>query len=195
MLIPAWLYTGLFYGLLGCTGVAVLYYAYRPKRDDEQTNLPRAEVAGRAWRRSLLTWLPRIGLLGVFGAWALSSCSVAVVKVTDGGGGRTAKRYEYLGTPSYTYAPNEEQPTDRIVGYDTWIVNESSRDVRVESFSYGRSLGWGDADPTVIPPGTAILTIGVDHIGPGDRPPHSVQVEGFEAKLGMSSRYWLTWDR
>jgi hypothetical protein len=195
VLIPAWLYGVAFYGLLGCAGISVLYYAYRPKRTPDDTGLPKAQIVGSRWRGAVLRWLPRVGLLGVIGAWLLHVYTIEVVKVRDGDRGPTAKRYKYLGDPDYPYAPTESKPEGAIIGYDTWIYNASSQPVRLEVVEYGRSLTWGPSEPTVIPAGTAILTVGVDHVGPSDRPPSEIDVEGVEAKLGMSSRYWLTWDR
>src|SRR5688500_9118277 len=74
MLIPTWVYTGLFYGLLACGGIAVIYYAYRPKRAPEDERLPRAEIAGSRWRGTVVRWLPRVGLLGFVAAWLLHGC-------------------------------------------------------------------------------------------------------------------------
>jgi hypothetical protein len=190
VLITAWLYTGVFYALLACGGIAILYYAYRDKPEPEQ--LPRAELAGNRWRSRVRPWVPRIALVGGFaGAWLLNHFSVDVIVVTDG---PRAERMKRLGRPDYRLAPGEQRHDDSVIGYDTWVLNSSQHTVRIETQSYGRSL-WGASDPTIIPPGTAAVTIGIDYIGPGNPPPSSLQVDGFEAKVGVSSRYWLTWDR
>jgi hypothetical protein len=190
VLIPGWLYTGAFYGLLGCAGLAVLYYAYWPKPPPDA--LPRAELAGNRWRARVRPWIPRLMLVGgLVGAWALYAFSFEVIRVRDGGAGPTADRMKHLGEPSYTLAPGEKR--ERLVGYETWVVNESSVEVRIERISYGNHLGFGPSEPTLIPPGTSIVSSSVEYIGPGNRPPNNIQVEGIEAKVGMTSRSWLTW--
>jgi hypothetical protein len=68
------------------------------------------------------------------------------------------------------------------------------RDPRAISYG-GRALAWGPTDPIVLPPGTAAVTSHIEYIGPGDRPPSELKVEGVEAEIGATSRSWLTWDR
>lgn len=192
-MIPGWLYTGAFYGLLGCALLAVLYYVYRPKRGPDR--LPRAELAANRWRRRMLPWLPRLALVGgLFGAWLLSRTSVDVIHVRDVDGGPSVERKKHVGEPDFTLAPGQTQRD--LVIYDTWVYNESARPVRIETISYSSmALGWGPADPIVIAPGTAAITVGIEHFGPDDQPPSTVRVEGFAAKVGVTSRSWLTWDQ
>jgi hypothetical protein len=69
-------------------------------------------------------------------------------------------------------------------------VNRSSRTVRIETAQYGGSMGFG-GDPTEVPPGTAAPVRRIDYVGPGNRPPASIESDSV---LHMDWRYWLTWD-
>src|SRR5688572_20728102 len=130
---------------------------------------------------------------GLAGAWGIHRVTVDVIRVRDVDGVPSADRMKHLGEPSYPFAPGSERET--LVGYDNWVINESSRPVRIERFSYGRfSIGLGKSPPTIVPPGTVVMTSSIDFIGPYSSPPSSLAVEGFEAKVGMTSRSWLTWD-
>jgi hypothetical protein len=189
MLIPAWLYTGLFYGLLATSGIALLYYAYRPKRSDTPDRVPEARLVGARWPW-LMPWLPRIMLVGgAVGAWTIHHVAVDVIRVTDDGASRMIR----LGKPDWPLAPGTDG-RDEYGLHDTWVYNASSHDVRIESVSYGHSFGFGGSEPTKIPPGTAYATYKLEYIGPYERPPENIEVEGVEAQIGMTSRQWLTWD-
>lgn len=194
MLVPIWLYKGLLYGALASVVLSLVYYAYL-RKEPQPGDLPKAELARGVprWRRAL-AWLPAVMFFGgAFGAWLVYRSAVDVVHVHDVDGRPVARRMKHLGEPSYAIVPGEAHAD--LVGYDTWVVNESSRPVRIVLTSYGRTaLAWGPSPPTVIPPGLAVRSTDVDHIGPTDRPPAAVSVEGFQAKVGVASRTWLTWD-
>jgi hypothetical protein len=192
MLIPHWLYSGAFYGLLGLAGLAVLYYAYRPKQRPD--TIPTAKVLGRGSRlRPLLRFVPITCLLGCpFAAWFLNHSSYDVLVVHDDPiEGAYAIRMVRLGEPSYPRAPGNK-PSDWGLDH-LWVWNDSTQNVRIETFSYG-GMSFGNGVPDVIPPGTAVTTYSIDYIGPHEHPPTSLEVEGIEAKLHQTSRSWLTWD-
>lgn len=196
MLIPVWFYKGLLYGPLACAVLSLLWYAYRPEKKADA--LPRAEIAGsRNWR--FLSWLPPVALFGgPLLAWCVHRYAVDVIHVDDAHDGPVAWRMKSLGEPSYTPAPNE--PADDGWSDDTWVLNDSSRTLRIETKHYGRSfLGLGGpsdaASIPTIPPNTGRRSSSIDHLGPADPPPEAVMVEGFQAKVGQASRTWLTWDR
>jgi len=199
MLIPAWLYSTAFYGALAVSAIALLYYAYWPKRNRARPGdgrIPPAAVVGSPLRRAVvLAWAPRVSLVGgVALAWTLNHVSVDVIRVRGDGAELEAQRLKRLGTPTYPLAPGEQPHDETLVGYDTWIWNASSKPVRLELFSYGNAP-WGRGTPTLIPPGTAAVTSSVDYIGPTSHPPETIDVDGVEAKIGTTSRSWLTWDR
>jgi hypothetical protein len=97
-----------------------------------------------------------------------------------------------LGTPDVPLAPGTHLDTIASLN-KLWVLNRSSHVVRVEFFSYGR-MSFGGRDPTLIPPGTAYVAYEIEYVGPGEHPPDVIEADGIEAKLGSTSRSWLTWD-
>jgi hypothetical protein len=190
MLIPSWLYTGVLYGCLAVSLVALLYYAYRPKRPRARV-LPAATVVATRMQHAK-RWIPLACLvLPALAAFELNRTSHDVIRVRASGGTLRAARLVRLGEPSYPLAPGVKRSE---FGLDhTWVMNDSPRTIRIESVAYGRSM-FGSSEPTQIPPGTAATAYEIEYVGPNDAPPNSIEVDGIEAKLNSSSREWLTWD-
>jgi hypothetical protein len=46
------------------------------------------------------------------------------------------------------------------------------------------------SDEKLVPPGTAVQRLEIEHLGPDDRPPASVEVD---SRIPMSFRTWVTW--
>ena len=112
--------------------------------------------------------------------------------VEDGAHGppSVTRRFGSKRMPGMDLAPGVKPPGESFGNDPVWVVNLSTRTVRVQFVQYGRSLGFGSS-PTVIPPNTAAHFVQIDHIGPRDVPPAQVPDE---VELGMAFREWLTWD-
>jgi hypothetical protein len=190
MLFSVTLFDIVFYGLLATSGISVLYYVYR-RRYPNDARLPKAELVASRWR-GITKWLPLSCLFGgVIGACNLKRHQHDVIRVHDVDGEPVASRMVRLTEPDYTLAPGQKRSE---LGFeDTWVLNESSRNVYLETIDYGRSLGFGPSAPIEIPPGTAVTIYTVEYIGPNNRPPEALDVKGFEAKMGSTSRSWLRW--
>ena len=169
---------------------ALLIAAMRDEKKQAE-GVPAAEVVGhRAARKRLLaTYLP-IGMVvvGLGLAYLMYFRAIEVLVVEGTGTHLEVKRRYSLSLPDTPLAPKEQlsrEPRD-----DVWVINRATRDVRVESVTYGKTFPFGSA-PTVIPPNTAATFNDIDHIGPEDPPPKTVRDS---VKMGMAFRHWLTWD-
>ena len=193
MVIPIWLYQGLLYGAVACVVLSLVYYAF-VRKEPQPGDPPRAEVMRvPRWRR-IVAWVPAVMFFGgAFGAWFVYRSDDTVICVRDDGGTLVARRMRVLGEPGHALVAGREPRGE------TWIVNESSRPVRIVTIHYDPppTIGLGppsrDAPdpPTVIPPGMAVRTYEILHVGPDQPPPDEIVVLG---RVG-GSREWLTWDR
>lgn len=187
MRISALLYHVLLYGSLGVAGIALFWRRFVPA--PTKAPLPNATLLGSPMRRALgrIAKLGHWGVFAIAGALALFLWKTAtdVVVVTDGGGSRMV----HLGSSvSYPLAPGETAWHDDMFE-PTWVVNESSHDVRIAHVQYGNAL-IGSQDPTILPPGTATAVLHVDDLGPDDPPPATVMDD---TGLKYDSRDWVTW--
>lgn len=87
-------------------------------------------------------------------------------------------------------APDAGSPNEGFPSY-VWVLNRSTRAVRVETTSYGSDAGWSSKQ-VHIPPGTSAYEWDIDYIGPEDKPPP--REESF-FPVDMEHCRWLTWDR
>lgn len=198
MLLAPLLRNILMYGglVIAAGAIFVLRERYRAK-GATKSKLPDAKLVDekRAFRDGIVRWAPALtivfGILLFYWSWRHR---YEYVMVHEGDSGPVAKRrLSPDRVPDVTLAPGEEAPSeqDSFVTEGTWVVNMSRHTVRVETTQYGRSLGLGGNTPKQIPPGTCAHFIEIEHIGPHDPPPGSVQDE---VNLGFSFRHWLTWD-
>lgn len=164
------------------------------ERIRESSDVPKAHVVtdDGAWRRTLERWGPTLALVLAIGLFYWSwRHRFEYLVVRDGDSGPSVVRR--LGVDRVSdvqLAPGVKPPQNDFGSEPVWVVNLSSRTVRVKSVYYGRNLGWGN-EPTMIPPSSSAHFVTIDHIGPHDPPPGSVQDD---VNLGMASRDWLTWD-
>lgn len=189
MLISPLLHQLVIGALVAIAVITLLVLLGRPDRGQpDDGTLPVARVRVPVWRR-LLRYAPYALVLAAgLGACGLYGAGTDVVRVYDTPSGVAAERRIYLGDPPYRTVDDPYRSSD-----PTWVVNESSRPVRIETVQYGRTLGWGSR-PDVVPPGMAAVVLHVDHLGPDDRPPPEIAVDQVSAKIGMSFREWVTWD-
>ncbi len=111
------------------------------------------------------------------------------VVVRDRLGGLEVEDQRALGSPDLPAPPGADcRPRG------TWVVNRTTRNLRVLEVEYGDGLGLPPTAPLVIPPATACSTHELDYIGPRDKPPTGVRLQGDEARLHTRFRTWLTWD-
>ncbi len=190
MLLPAIVKSIVFWGGLVIAGFALIIFKVMAEETQEKTasNLPEATIAGKK-KDAYWSWLRWVLLIGGLGLSALMYFQTTdVILITGDGENVTAERkVRLLGSSDYKLAPGHK--TSDWVTDPTWVVNRSTHTVSVGSVSYGRNLGFG-SDKTMIPPDTAAAFTRIEHIGPDDKPPGSVRDE---YKLGMDTRYWLTW--
>jgi hypothetical protein len=192
MLLPVWVRWGLVG--LGLLAAVIAIAILRDRKNRPASRVAEARVLGgrAATVRALARWGPIAAIpLGLALAyWSYNHDIVYLIVTDDGGAPAVARRMGADREPSdVPLAPGVKKSRDSF--YDpTWVINRSSVVVRVESKSYGRSLGWGPSDPDLIPPGTAAYFTDIEHIGPGDPPPDTVTDS---TGLGMAFRHWLTW--
>jgi hypothetical protein len=125
----------------------------------------------------------------------------AVLIATEIGGGRIhVERQVLIGEASV-----ETQRGPAPVGDGdgaVWIVNDTARPLRVESFEYtatssyrfgrgGGSAGAGNWSETILPGATGVERHPIDEIGPRHRPGDEIWVDKHETS---ATRLWLTWD-
>ncbi len=115
-------------------------------------------------------------------AFVLHHVHVDAIHVHDGDGGPDADRGVRLGVPDLPLAA-PDAPTGKL-----WIINDASQPARI------RWIGiTGDLMPAiVIPPNTMLVVRDIDYVGPNNRPPEDITVEGGEIQR---ARAWLTWGR
>lgn len=180
------------YGGLAVAGLMIAWLAYARRF---RAQLPDARVVTNrgAIRTLLLRWTRplaiALGLALFLWAWAHD---VEYVVVTDSAAGPTGeRRYSWKIKPDLRLAPGKS-PVVRDYGTDdpVWVLNRSTRVVRVETVHYGAGIGLG-GEAFDIPPNTSAHFRRIDYIGPHHKPPQEVR----ERKgLGIASREWLTWD-
>ena len=193
MLLPGVVRDILMYGggVLVAVALLSLWHSQRASSDD----LPKARVKSRKadQLQFLLRWGRPLAILvgGALFFWAYVH-NIEYVIVTNGSNGRpeAVRRYGYSDTPSLPLAPGKSAPRKDDMHDPVWVVNHSTRALRVETVQYGRGISFGNT-PFPIPPNTAAHFTKIDHIGPYDRPPHEVRDE---VNLGIAFREWLTWD-
>ena len=174
MLISSSTHTLLLYGSLAvaaaCVGVIVL-------REDGSKGIVRQLPVGGI-------------LVGLAAALWVYLHHTEVVVVHDGSNGLEAERLVALTSPGYSQPPGKSELSAL---YDpSWVVNESSKPVRIVHVTYGRMYGVGDSEPDILAPGMVVQLGDVDHIGPDDVPPRSVEVD---SRIPIAGRTWVTWDR
>jgi hypothetical protein len=174
VLIPAILRTSLLYGSLAGAALCVVVLWVREP----------------APRSALVKWLPAGGILvGLVLAIFMYMHDTQVLIVTSDGSSTSVSRSYAMTAVHYDLAPGHTEHSDNLGILDyLWVVNRSSHPVRIIHLEYGMSFG--GSEPDELPPGTAAMFAGMEHIGPNDRPPSSVTTE---SKIG-ESRNWLTWD-
>jgi hypothetical protein len=194
MLLAPLLRNILMYGGLAIVAGAILWlrerYRARPSR------IPDAKVVSekRAALEGLRRWAPALTI--VFGValfyWSWRHRYEYVMVHEGDHGPAVVRRLSADRVPDVTLAPGQKSPTeeDSFINEGTWVVNLSKRTVRVETTQYGRGLGFG-GEPQQIPPSTSAHFVHIDHIGPHDPPPGSVEDD---VNLGIAFREWLTWD-
>jgi hypothetical protein len=170
MLIGTLLYKVLFYGSIALAVIGVL--------------IVKAKAYGhRAWIPGAMILAGAVAAFGLHTHWS----GYAVIVTGDGPNLTT----EWKRAPEHPSGDPIAQSNDMYSPDEaTWVINRSSRTVRVEDVAYG-SFGLGGGDPTVIPPGKMARFYHIDDIGPGNPPPSSISVD---SKLPMAFRSWLTWD-
>ena len=193
MFLPIWVrYALIGVGLLAAV-IAIAVLRDRSKRPASKVAEARVLGGRGAARRALAKWGPIATIpLGIALAYWAYGHDIEYLIVTDGDGGEpeVARRMGSDREPAdVPLAPGVKKNRDSFMD-PTWVINRSSTLVRVESVSYGRSLGWGPDKPDLIPPGTAAHFTEIEHVGPGDPPPGQVTDE---TGIGMDFRNWLTW--
>jgi hypothetical protein len=198
VLLPAIVQPILFYGGIAIIGVALLVWSVlRDEKNAKRStagNLPEAAViasAGGSRAHDLRRWSPALMFpVGILLTYVSVKHTTDVVIVSDDGARAIATRkVRFFGSNDYKLAPGTSRSDWKTD--PTWVVNESTHTARVKTVHYGRRLGFGRDEPTLIPPGTAAEFSRVEHIGPTDSPPNQVEVGH---GLGMDSRHWLLWD-
>jgi len=150
-------------------------------------------LARRAAGRVLWRWAPIACLPFGLGASCWSHRFDAQVLVVRDGhsvyGKRAIARELAAGEPDRSYAPGADYWGGSVD--PLWVVNDSSRPVRVEPVRYGAARG-NAPGVLVLPPGTKAAYASIDSIGTEFDPPGEVR----EIDLGQTSaiRYHLTWD-
>ncbi len=186
MLIPTWLYSGVYYGLIAVVFVALVVFLNRRTQHGVAGTLPNARLVATPLLARIRPRLPIACMIaGPVCAWLLHHYSYETFVVSDGEFGPQDVRMMALGEPA------ERPPGDHDFE-QVWVLNRSSIDIRIETKSYGRSVG--PSEPIVIVPGGAITTYSIDYVGPDHPPPSRLEVDGIEAKLSSTTRSWLTWD-
>jgi hypothetical protein len=122
------------------------------------------------------------GLVAAFLYWGKHD----VIICTEGAGGVETRRMVLFGTATYD---NHHGGLKVGAGSgETWIVNDTSRPMRIQQVYYG--IGIGGFDPIPVPAGEVVgYDDEIQHLGPGDAPPSQIQSE-----TSIDSRQWLTWD-
>ncbi len=176
---------------LALVGIVAVWMRWRA-RGRAAGRLPGAAVIGRpAWRNAVSRWTPIAAIpLGLAIAYWVKGHSIEVLLVVDGDGGPRVERKlaRHIDAPvvdgSLAVSEDDFLPP-------SWVVNRSTRTVRVETVQYG---GLGDPkrdEPVLLPPGTAGAFHQIEYVGPRDSPPQQAMVMRV---LGVDFRYWLTWD-
>lgn len=141
-------------------------------------------------------------IVGFASAYWVDAHSIDVVVVRKGDSGLYAKRYVQLGgTEAYRLASGGHR---RTYEFEAWVVNESSRPVRIKKVKYeaghrsAPEQAVGDVlsqpiPPFVIPPGTATAE-SIDYIGPDAQLPDKIETD-YDPVGGIAVQHWLTWDR
>src|SRR5262245_59755347 len=170
MLIGSTARSVLMYGSLGFAAIGILILMYARPR----------------WPKALapMAMIP-LGLIG--GYWG-HSYEMHVLVLTDSGGVMYTEWKRARSRSDFPIADGTTEVT--FTSVSTWVINHSSRPVRVESVSYGMSHGVSD-EPDMIPPGRMANFYSIDNIGPTDHQPSEVTDS---VGIGMATRYWLTWD-
>ncbi len=179
------------YGGLAVAGLAFAWLAYARRFP---TQLPDARVVTNrgAIRTLLLRWLRPLAIvlgLALF-VWAWAH-DVEYVIVSDGRDGPTAERhYTWKTEPDLPLAPGMSPYSGEYNGDPVWVLNRSTRVVRVERLQYGGGFSLGGKGIT-IPPGAAAHFRRIDYLGPNDKPPSEIHDN---SSLSIAFRDWLTWD-
>jgi hypothetical protein len=179
------------YGGLAIAGLAFAWLAYSRRFASQ---LPDARVVtNRGAIRTLLSrWLRPLAIvlgLALF-VWAWAH-DVEYIVVTDARDGLAAERhYTWKTEPDLPLAPGAVPFAGEYNGDPVWVLNRSTRVVRVQSVQYGGGFSLG-GQPFKIPPGTSAHFRRIDYVGPNDRPPSEIRDT---SSLSIAFRDWLTWD-
>lgn len=143
-------------------------------------------AVGALVKRRGKRWQAIVALVVAAAIALVASNTPQALVLHDAPGGMVIEKLRVLGTP------DGAGPDCRPKG--TWVINRSSRPVRVEHVIYGQPLVNGPPEPPqVIAPGTACSTHDIDDIGPDHPPPAREKLTGEQATLHSGSREWLTW--
>jgi len=186
MMLSSSVRDGIMYGALALPVIGLLWIWRRKRkaRWDIPETLPTARVGKRRGDGKLVGRAVPIVLivLGIGTSYWAHAHAHEVLRVFDGGWENGLVRD--LDRPIAAGAKAEVTNTF----FDgMWLVNDSSRTVRVETVEYGMAV---EPPPAIVfPPGTAGAFFRIDYVGPKHRPPESVM-----GSFGMATKYWLTWD-
>ncbi|MCC6995388.1 MAG: hypothetical protein IT370_12325 [Deltaproteobacteria bacterium] len=139
------------------------------------------------WGRITSALVTLIGLVIWLG---LLTRDTRVFVITEHGGQLEVKRLVLLTDGTYQADHGAVRLTTHAG--KSWVINQSSRDVRVVRYRYSSinipEFG-GRTSHAVAPREHRLIEGEIKNVGPGDPPPSSV-----ETSSGSATRWWLTWE-
>jgi len=200
MLLAPLLYKVMLYGALALVvfGFALLKIANAPKPAPpvpSATTAPGGTQRGAGKRIAMSLG----GLLGAmaaaYAAFTIYRHKTDVVFVEDHDGKLIAYRKVWLGEQGHFTATKDSYQWGYVGRDATWIVNTTTRPLRIEFAAYGQGT---PTAPRPIDAGETLAVTQVDYLGPDDSPPSSIKVsqdgESISMRKDAAFRYWLTWD-
>jgi hypothetical protein len=193
VLISPTLYAIALYGGVIVAAAAIVTFYLRDGRKEREASIPPATIAGRRWKPLLYRYAPWLGLLAGAGtSFAMYTQGRALVVVRDTPDGVVGEREIYLGH-DLPYDVHENGDPGSRPSHPTWVVNHTSRGVRLKTVWYGNTSSWMTTSPDnrgdLVLPGTAQAVESVDFIGV-DPPPAEVTAAHDEH---VATRTWVTW--
>ncbi|MDQ3363939.1 MAG: hypothetical protein M3680_00705 [Myxococcota bacterium] len=178
------------YGALALA-LAGLVVVWTKRRGRAVSHRPGAAAIGRpAWRATLSRWAPiTIIPVGLGVAYWVKGHSIEVMLVSDGAAGPRVER-KLARSIDAPVAEGAWSELPNPLLDPLWVVNRSTRGVRVETLQYGGQVALANP-PVLLPPGTSGAFYRIEYVGPRDQPADRVLGSRL---IGSASRYWLTWD-